>query len=168
MAVHAFLLCVTMCDKLSLINYREETMNTYKYEISFKRLDLYTYNLIRTLAVESCWNKHWENVNQWMSSVIYQTSWSTLVQVMACCLLIAGDYLNQCWIIVNKTIKNTSQSSFHSRKRIWKCCLQMLATLFRLQNAKVAAHFTYLITANCLSKTPDEKFGSSYVVEAGI
>ena len=162
--VHAFLLCVTMCDKLSLINYTEETMNIYKYEICFKRLNLY----IQSNKNTCCGSKHWENVNQSMFSMIYQTSWSTLVQVMACCLLMAGHYLNQCWIIVKKTIRNTSQSSFHSRKCVCKCCLQMLATLFRLQNAKVAAHFTYQIKANCLSKKPDEKFGSSYVVEAGI
>ena len=28
-------------------------------------------------------------------------AWSTLVQVMACCLTAPNDYLNQCWLITN-------------------------------------------------------------------
>ena len=31
----------------------------------------------------------------------HQTSWSRLLQVMACCLSAPGHYLNQCWLIDN-------------------------------------------------------------------
>ena len=31
-------------------------------------------------------------------------SWSTLVQVMACCLTALSHYLNQCWLIISKVL----------------------------------------------------------------
>ena len=36
-------------------------------------------------------------------------SWSTLVQVMACCLTAPSHYLNQCWLIISKVLWHSSE-----------------------------------------------------------
>ena len=36
-------------------------------------------------------------------------SWSTLVQVMACCLTAPSHYLNQCWFIISKGLWHSSE-----------------------------------------------------------
>ena len=36
-------------------------------------------------------------------------SWSTLVQVMACCLTAPSYYLNQCWLIISKVLWHSSE-----------------------------------------------------------
>ena len=41
-----------------------------------------------------------------------QWSWTTLAQVMACCLTAPSHYLNQCWLIVRGVLWHTSESSF--------------------------------------------------------
>ena len=41
-----------------------------------------------------------------------QWSWTTLVQVMACCLTAPSHYLNQCWLIIRGVLWHTSESSF--------------------------------------------------------
>ena len=35
-------------------------------------------------------------------------SWSTLVQVMACCLTAPSHYLNQCWLVISKVLWHSS------------------------------------------------------------
>ena len=35
--------------------------------------------------------------------------WSTLVQVMACCLKAPSHYLNQCWLIISKVLWHSSE-----------------------------------------------------------
>ena len=56
---------------------------------------------------------------------------STSVQIMACSLYASSHYINQCWVIVNWTLRNKLQWNFdqkyeifHSRKCIWKYRLQ--------------------------------------------
>ena len=39
-------------------------------------------------------------------------SWSTLVQVMACCLTAPSHYLNQCWLIISTVQCHPSESNF--------------------------------------------------------
>ena len=47
---------------------------------------------------------------QWVISLCssgdiwFHRTWSTLVQVMACCLMAPSHYLNQCWWILNKDL----------------------------------------------------------------
>ena len=36
-------------------------------------------------------------------------SWSTLVQVMVCCLTAPSHYLNQCWLIISKVLWHSSE-----------------------------------------------------------
>ena len=37
---------------------------------------------------------------------------STLAQVMACCLMAPSHYLNQCWLIISKTQRHSSEGNF--------------------------------------------------------
>ena len=41
-----------------------------------------------------------------------QWSWTTLVQVMACCLTAPSHYLNQCWLIIKGVLWHSSENSF--------------------------------------------------------
>ena len=41
-----------------------------------------------------------------------QWSWTTLAQVMACCLTAPSHYLNQCWLTIRGVLWHTSESSF--------------------------------------------------------
>ena len=41
-----------------------------------------------------------------------QWFWTTLAQVMACCLTAPSHYLNQCWLIIRGVLWHTSESSF--------------------------------------------------------
>ena len=65
---------------------------------------------------------HWCNVNGkmqmrcwWLTRcslvIPYQRSWSTLVQVMACCLAATNHYLNQCWLTCNRMLWHASQGN---------------------------------------------------------
>ena len=49
----------------------------------------------------------------WPSDAIgRQISLSTLVQVMACCLTAPSHYLNQCWLIISKAQRHSSEGNF--------------------------------------------------------
>ena len=50
----------------------------------------------------TAWN-YWLDVNSlWPRDAIWRwRSWSTLFQVMACCLTAPSHYLNQCWLIIS-------------------------------------------------------------------
>ena len=49
----------------------------------------------------------------WPSDAIWlQGSWSTLVQVMVCCLTAPSHYLNQCWLIITKVQWCSSEGNF--------------------------------------------------------
>ena len=51
----------------------------------------------------------------WPSDTIWRhRSWSTLAQVMACCLTAPSHYLNQCWLITSK-VQWHSWRQFHKR-----------------------------------------------------
>ena len=44
----------------------------------------------------------------WPSDAIWrQRSWSTLAQVMACCLTAPSHYLNQCWLIISEVQRHS-------------------------------------------------------------
>ena len=56
----------------------------------------------------------WWDVNSLRPSdaIWRQWSWTTLAQVMACCLTAPSHYLNQCWLIIRGVLWHTSESSF--------------------------------------------------------
>ena len=54
----------------------------------------------------------------WPSDAIWrQRSWSTLAQVMACCLMTVSHYLNQCWLFITKVQWHLSKANF--RWKTW-------------------------------------------------
>ena len=49
----------------------------------------------------------------WPSDAIWpHRTWSTLAQVMACCLMASSHYLNQCWLIISKVQSHSSGNHF--------------------------------------------------------
>ena len=56
-------------------------------------------------------------------------SLSTLVQVIACCLMVPSHYLNQYWLLINWTLRNKILWNENPNAIIyiltWKCCQQM-------------------------------------------
>ena len=69
------------------------------------------------------WRQSWYYSNSWFSANVVnslrpsdaiwrQWSWTTLAQVMACCLTAPSHYLNQCWLIIRGVLWHTSESSF--------------------------------------------------------
>ena len=49
----------------------------------------------------------------WASDPIWrERSGSTLAQVMACCLTALSHYLNQCWLIISKVQRHSSEDNF--------------------------------------------------------
>ena len=51
----------------------------------------------------------WVNSLEPSDAVWHSRSWSTLVQVMACCLTAPSHYLNQCWLIISKVLWHSSE-----------------------------------------------------------
>ena len=49
----------------------------------------------------------------WPYAIWHRTSWSTLVQVMACCLTAPSHYLNQCWLNIHKILWNLLQGNIY-------------------------------------------------------
>ena len=44
----------------------------------------------------------------------WQRSWSTLVKVMACCLMAPSHYLNQCWLLISEVLWLSPENNFTS------------------------------------------------------
>ena len=55
---------------------------------------------------------NWFNSLRPSDAIWRQWSWTTLAQVMACCLTAPSHYLNQCWLIIRGVLWHTSESSF--------------------------------------------------------
>ena len=60
-------------------------------------------------------------VNSSTCSAAYVRQWtgSLLLQIMACHLFGASHYLNQCWVIVNWTLKNKRQWNFNQNRKLF-------------------------------------------------
>ena len=75
------------------------------------RFHIWWFDAVRSETNKSEWYHHW---NTWIIGIRWvnslwpsddigrQTSWSTLVQVMACCLMAPSHYLNQCLLTINE------------------------------------------------------------------
>ena len=57
----------------------------------------------------------------------HQRSWSTLVQLMACCLKAPSHYLNQCWHTINEILWHSFKGNIYLTKysRYWSPTLQL-------------------------------------------
>ena len=51
----------------------------------------------------------WVNSLGPSDAIWHWRSWSTLVQVMACCLMAPSHYLNQCWLIISQVLWHSSE-----------------------------------------------------------
>ena len=59
------------------------------------------------------WKMKGHFIPLWQSDAIWcQTTWSTLVQVMACCLTAPSHYLNQCWIVIKGALWHSPKRNF--------------------------------------------------------
>ena len=88
-----------------------------------------------------------------------QWSWTTLAQVMACCLTAPSHYLNQCWLIIRGVLWHTSESSFagiaqgiDSEYEFEKDILKNIFKSPRGQWVKKHTHARLLGLLRCLSK----------------
>ena len=74
------------------------SINTFCYDLVSSILPL--LSIVRWLQVllnfRAIINSLWPSDVTW-----HQRSWSTLVQVMACCLTAPSHYLNQCWFLIS-------------------------------------------------------------------
>ena len=73
-------------------------------------------------------------------------SWSTLVQVIACCLTTPSHYLNQCWPIINEVQKHSFQGSSNGNYPDTSPCGG-----FHYHTIKITATFTRGQWVNSLS-----------------
>ena len=63
------------------------------------------------LALSHCYDLYLNSL--WPSDAIWcQRSWSTLVQVMACCLTAPSHYLYQCWLDITEVLWQSSDNNF--------------------------------------------------------
>ena len=58
----------------------------------------------------------WINSLRQSDAIWRHRSRSTLIQVMACCLMAPSHYLNQCWLIISKVQGHSSDGNF---TRLW-------------------------------------------------
>ena len=88
----------------------------------FKILRVSFDNLLCKLK-PNVWNS-WENTWVWFSIALThwglvtkwrRRSWSTLVQVMVCCLTAPSHYLNQCWLIISNVLWHSSEDTIIRR-----------------------------------------------------
>ena len=89
------------------------------------------FNLLDFLIVWS-WSDNWLHLkvqtylvilltSLWQSDAIqWHKSRSTLVQVMACCLMAPSHYLNQCWLIISRS-SNTNLRTITREIPMWSC-----------------------------------------------
>ena len=69
--------------------------------------------MIVSLLMHTCVTRpQWVNSLRPSDAIWRQWSWTTLAQVMACCLTAPSHYLNQCWLIIRGVLWHTSESSF--------------------------------------------------------
>ena len=45
-------------------------------------------------------------------AIVFHKTWSTLTQVMACCLTAPSHYLNHCWLIISKVFWHSPEGNF--------------------------------------------------------
>ena len=86
-------------------------------DIDLRTIQLQTYepSITKFCLKMTYLNLHAVSQGQWVNSlgpneaICRWRSWSTLVQVMACCLTAPRHYLNQCWRIISKVLWHSSE-----------------------------------------------------------
>ena len=84
---------------------------------SFARTPVYyptLVDMINPTEMEWSLNSFWPNDVIW-----WHTSESTLAQVMVCCLMALGHFLNQCWLPNNEMLWSSFQGNFYNELTNW-------------------------------------------------
>ena len=72
-----------------------------------------------SIIVASLWSHVgtyiWVKIRSGDGFIWWYRSWSTLAQVMACCLIAPSRYLNPCWLIVNQSSAALNSSQFQKK-----------------------------------------------------
>ena len=82
--------------------------------------------LTAILSSSHCVNSLWPSDTIW-----HQRSWSTLDQVMACCLTAPSHYLNQCWLLISVFLWHSPESNFAVFKLL-QCIMILKIILLKL------------------------------------
>ena len=87
------------------------------------KLALYKYHIIIIIILLSLYQTHYNKNQQYISlwpsnAISQQSSGSTLVEVMACCLTAPSHYLNQRWIIINEVQWYASDGNLTTKQKI--------------------------------------------------
>ena len=107
----------TLWHQSSIIDYTIWTtiqrMLNMKFSVKIHTIIKYTnrFSLQNTFQLYFCNVRLFISINSLgPSEAIWQwRSWSTLVQVMACCLTAPSHCLNQCWLIISKVLWHSSE-----------------------------------------------------------
>ena len=102
-------------------NFQDQTsvnfQSKYKAFLPIKKC-MSSKSVCKTAAIlfnSQCVNKNsgtWVN-SLWPSEQIWwQRSGSTLVQIMACCLMATSHYLNQCWLLLHQALWHSPEINF--------------------------------------------------------
>ena len=112
----------THCRKGMLISMSYTYAHTHKV---CDNLQWTMAEILRCLCVKEV--TQWEAISSlWPSDAIWRhRTWSTLVQVMACCLMAPTHYLNQCWLIISEDPWHLPEGNFRGKywRHILKLCL---------------------------------------------
>ena len=66
--------------------------------------------MINLLTYKCVTRPQWVNSLGPSDTIWRWRSWSTLYQIMTCCLTAPSHYLNQCWLIISKVLWHSSES----------------------------------------------------------
>ena len=95
----------------------------------------------------------WVN-SLWPSDLIYLRSWSTLIQVMAYCLIAPSHYLNQCWLTIKEILWHPFHGNVYLNTQVINpkvmfeiYTFEITATSPRVQWVTLLKHWIYLPVA---------------------
>ena len=98
---------------------RCQAINNHHADFILKIVFKFYINHVVYNALQPLNKLSWEVNSLWPSDALWRHRyWSTLAQVMACCLTAPSHYLNQCWLIVSTDQWRLSKDNF-TRASIW-------------------------------------------------
>ena len=87
-------------------------------------------------------------------TIWWHRSWSTLVQVMACCLKAPSHYLNQCWLIINRVTWQAPESNFTENAEEFNPSHELETLTFEIMTSLRTNEFIWsLPSVSCLMIT---------------
>ena len=110
------------------------TSTSEQFQLLFciKKFQNYTFKIIAThprgqwVKSEKIFGRSWVyliQIHKMLNSLWHRDdirgwrSWSTQVQVMACCLTAPSHYLNQCWLTISEVLWHPFHSNYYSNTK---------------------------------------------------